>query len=137
MKKSFFTFLTLLLFLSGCKKAIREKQEDLVLLAMTSGQWKVTDFRLNGANITTDFSAYRFKYYSNYAVDAIKNGTVENTGTWEGSSTTMIISASFSNPAYPLDLINGAWLVTSNGWTFVEATQTSGSTVKTLRLDKE
>lgn len=137
MKKQIFTFLTLLLLLTGCKKAIREKQEDLVIIAMTSGQWKVMNFRLNGTDITDDFSAYRFKYYSNYSVDAIKNGTVEKTGTWQGSSTTMIISASFSNPAYPLNLINGEWLVTSNGWTFVEATQTSGSDVKSLRLEKE
>lgn len=132
-----FTFFVLLLFLTGCKKAIRDKQDDLVIMAMTDGQWKVTSFTLNGSAITADFNAYRFKYYSNNTVDAINNGIVEKTGTWNGSSATMIISASFSSPAYPLNLINGSWLVTNNSWTFVEATQTNGSEVKTLRLDKE
>ena len=36
--------------------------------------------------ITSDFSAYKFQYYSNYTVDAIKNGVVEKTGTWDGES---------------------------------------------------
>ena len=127
---------SLLLLLSGCKKTIENAQEDLVIRAMTDGEWVINGFTVQGNNITADFSGYKFKYYSNRTVDAIKNGAVEKTGTWEGDASTMIISANFPAATHPLNLINGSWLVTRNGWTYVEATQTVGSEVKTLRLDK-
>lgn len=136
MKQITFFALTLLLLNTGCKKTVENIQEDLVIKAMTDGQWGVTSFTLNGTNITADFSTYRFKYYSNKTVDAINNGTVEKTGTWNGDAATMTTSASFTAPAYPLNLINGNWTITRNSWTYVEATQTSGSDTKTMRLDK-
>lgn len=127
----------LLLLLAGCKKAIENAQEDLVIRAMTDGQWVINGFTLNGTTITADFSNYRFKYYSNKTVDAINSGSVEKTGTWDGNANTMIISANFTGAGYPINQINGSWLITRNGWTYVEATQTVGSDVKTLRLDKQ
>lgn len=128
---------SLLLLLAGCKKAIEKAQDDLVIQAMTDGQWVVSSFTLNSANITADFSPYKFKYYSNRTVDAINNGSVEKTGTWDGNTSTMIISANFTSASYPLNQINGSWLITRNSWTYVEATQTIGTDVKTLRLDKQ
>lgn len=103
---------------------------------MTDGEWKITSFSLNSTNITTDFTNYKFKYYANKTVDAIKNGTVEHTGTWDGDASTMTTSANFLSPPYPLSLINGNWLITKNSWTYVEATQTNGSDTKKMRLDK-
>jgi len=123
--------------LGGCKKAIEKAQENLVIQAITDGQWVVTNFVHNGSNITTDFSAYKFKYYSNKTVDAIKNGVVEKTGNWDGDPTSMTTSANFPSPPYPLSLINGSWHIDDNGWTFVVATQTLGSDTKTMRLDKQ
>jgi hypothetical protein len=123
--------------LAGCKKTKEEVQQDLVILAMTNGQWAVTSFTQNGTNITADFSAYKFKYYSNKTVDALNNGTVEKTGTWDGNSTTMTTSASFSSPVYPLGLINGTWHIDNSSWTSVVATQINGSEIKTMRLDKQ
>jgi hypothetical protein len=125
------------LLLTGCKKAIEAKQEDLVIKAMTDGQWGVTSFTLNSTNITADFTNYRFKYYSNKTVDAIKSGTVEKTGTWDGNASAMSTSANFTSPVYPLSLINGNWQITRNSWTYVEATQISGTDTKTMRLDKQ
>jgi len=103
---------------------------------MTNGQWVITKFTLNGSNITADFSPYKFQYYSNKTVDAIKNGSTEKTGNWDGNATDMTTWANFLNVSYPLNLINGTWHITNNSWTFVEASQTSGTDVKTLRLDK-
>jgi hypothetical protein len=123
--------------LAGCKKTKEEVQQDLVILAMTNGQWAVTSFTQNGTNITADFSAYKFKYYSNKTVDALNNGAVEKTGTWDGNSTTMTTSASFSSPTYPLALINGTWHIDNSSWTSVVATQINGSEIKTMRLDKQ
>ena len=130
-------FITVAVLLSACKKTVEQKQEDLVVLAMTDGKWAVTIFTLNGTTITPDFANYRFKYYSNKTVDAINNGTVEKTGTWDGNSTTMTTSANFTGAAYPLNLINGNWHIDRNGWTYVEASQTIGTDTKTMKLVKE
>ena len=123
--------------LSGCKKVIEKKAETAIMNAMTDGQWIITTFISNGTNITTDFSAYQFQYFSNYTVNAIKSGTVENTGNWEGDVNTMSIFANFPNATNPLLLLNGTWHVTDNSWTYVKATMTIGNETRTLRLDKQ
>ena len=122
--------------LPGCKKALEKIGEDLVIKAMTDGQWKVTSFTQNGNDITSSFANYKFQYYSNKTVDAINNGSVEKTGTWDGSAITMTTSANFINASSPLNLINGNWHIDNNSWTFVVATQTVGAETKTMRLDK-
>ncbi|HUR67415.1 MAG TPA: hypothetical protein VMZ03_13775 [Chitinophagaceae bacterium] len=131
-------FVLIALLSSSCKKTIQNIQEDLVVKAMVDGQWKVTNFTLNGSNITTDFSTYRFKYYDNpKKVDAVKNGSVEKTGQWGGNSADNTTWANFDVAPYPLSLINGTWNITRSSWTYVEATQTSGGDTKVMRLDKE
>jgi hypothetical protein len=125
-----------LILLTGCKKTIESIQEDLIVKAMTDGEWKVTSFTQNGTDITSSFSAYKFKYYSNKTVDAINNGSVEKTGTWDGDAGTMTTWASFTNATTPLELINGSWHIDNNSWTFVVATQTNSGGTKTMRLDK-
>jgi hypothetical protein len=121
---------------ASCQKAIEKKKENAIITAMTDGQWVITNFVNNGFTITSDFSAYKFQYYSNYTVDAIKNGVVENTGTWNGDPSTMMITANFTNALSPIDLINGDWHIDDNSWTYVVASQASGSTIKRLRLEK-
>jgi hypothetical protein len=132
-----FLIILSLVCLVGCKKIIEKKAENAIMKAMTDGQWVITSFVSDSTNITSDFSAYRFQYFDNYTVDAIKNGTVENTGNWEGDVQAMNISASFPNATNPLILLNGTWHITDNSWTYVEATMTVGSTVRSLRLDKQ
>lgn len=128
----------LVLALTGCKKTIENIKEDLVIKAMTDGQWKVTSFIVNGNNVTADFTNYRFKYYSNKTVDAINNTVVEKTGSWDGDASTMTTWAQFTGAANPLALINGSWHIDRNSWTYVEASQnTVAGDVKTMRLDKE
>jgi hypothetical protein len=126
----------LLMAFTGCKKSIEKIQQDLVIKAMTDGQWVITSFTENGSNISSSFSGYKFQYYSNKTVDAIHNGTVEKTGTWDGNAETMTTSANFSVTVNPLVLLNGSWHIDRNSWTYVEATQTVGSTTRTMRLDK-
>ena len=103
---------------------------------MTNGQWKITNFVHNTSDITSQFSLYKFQYYSNRTVDAIKNGTVEIKGSWDGDASTMTTWANFSNPSPPLDLINGSWHIDDNSWTYVKASQNNGAETKTMRLDK-
>ena len=124
-------------FFGSCKKAAEKIGEDLVIQAMTNGQWKVTKFTQNGTDITGSFSGYKFQYHSNKTVDAILNGTPERTGTWDGDASAMTTWANFPSAPNPIALVNGTWNITNNGWTYVEATQTNGAETKTLRLDKE
>ncbi|HEY6063273.1 MAG TPA: hypothetical protein VIV35_06665 [Chitinophagaceae bacterium] len=130
-------FLILSFLIAGCKKTAENVQQDLVIMAMTDGQWAVTSFTQNGTNITADFASYKFKYYSNKTVDAIKNGTVEKTGSWDGDAASMTTWANFTSPPYPLNLINGSWHIDRNSWTYVEATQIAGTETRTMRLDKQ
>lgn len=135
MKNAISLFL-LTLCLLGCKKKT-EILEDLVVQAMTTGQWKITSFQENGMDRTADFSPYRFKYNTDNTVNAIKNGAIEKTGTWNGNASTMSIVAEFPNATQPLLIINGTWNITRNGWSFVEANISQSGTLKTLRLDRE
>lgn len=135
MKKTL-TALLLLTLITGCKKAIEKKKEDILVKAMTDGQWTITNFVYNGVSHTADFTTYKFQYYSNRTVDAINNGTVEKTGTWDGDVNAMTTWASFTNATTPLSLINGSWHIDDSGWSYVVATQTVGTDVKNMRLDK-
>lgn len=129
--------LTIILLFAGCNKTIEKIQEDAIIKAMTDGQWVITSFVQNGTDITTSFSGYKFQYYSNKTVDAIKNGTVEKTGTWDGEASTMTTWANFTSATTPLILINGSWHIDNNSWTFVVATQAVTGETKTMRLDKQ
>jgi hypothetical protein len=129
-------FIIMIALLAGCKKAVQNIQEDIVIKAMTDGQWVITSFTQNGNNITASFATYKFKYYSNKTVDAINNGIVEKTGTWDGNASTMTTSANFLNATNPLNLVNGNWHIDNNSWTFVVASQT-GTETKTMRLEKQ
>ncbi len=129
-------FLFLVILSAGCKKTVEKVQEDLIIKAMTNGQWVITSFINNGTDITADFSTYKFQYHSNKTVDAIKNGVVEKTGNWDGNASAMTIFADFPSAVNPLLLINGSWHIDDNSWTYVKASQTSGGTTKLMRLDK-
>jgi len=136
MKRLIPLFLIMIL-LGSCDKAVEKIGEDLVIKAMTDGQWKITKFTQNSTDITSSFSSYKFQYYSNKTVDAILNGVTERTGVWDGNASTMTTSANFAGAPNPISLINGTWNITDSGWTYVEAKQTNGTEVKTLRLDKQ
>jgi hypothetical protein len=136
MKQPSLIILSLFILL-GCKKTVEKQEENAIVQAMTDGQWAVTGFTSNGTDIATKFGGYKFQYFSNNTVDAIKNGSIEKTGTWQGDINTMTISASFPNAVSPLVLLNGSWLITNNSWTYVEATLTVNGEVRTLRLDKQ
>jgi hypothetical protein len=121
----------------GCKKQIEQIQANLVIDAMTTGQWKMASFKDGSNDVTTDFSPYTFQFNKNYTVNAIKNGQVESTGTWNADADAKTISSNFNPPALnPLPLLNGTWKITNNSWTFVEANQDVNGTLRTLRLEK-
>ena len=126
--------LVFLFILLGC---VKKKEEAMVANAMTNGQWKVTYFKKGTADVTTDFSTYLFQFKTNYTVDAINNGTIEKTGSWNADASAQTITSTFPNAANPIVLLNGTWQITNNSWTWVEATQTVNGEVQILRLDKQ
>src|SRR5687767_13950003 len=136
MKKTASALLLLLLF-TGCKKYIEDQKEDALIKAMTDGQWVITNFIHNGSTITSDFSNYKFQYFSDKTVDAIKNGTVDKTVTWDGDVNSMTTWANFDNVSTPLSLINGSWHIDNSSWTYVVASQSGSGETKTMRLDKQ
>lgn len=135
MKKVIIAFF-LVFLLGGCKKTVDKLKENAVISAMTDGQWIITNFVNNGTVITGDFSPYKFQFYSNYTVDAINNGSVEKTGTWDGDASALTITANFPNSGATLSLINGTWHIDNNSWTFVVASLNINGEVRTLRLEK-
>lgn len=136
MKRILVAAFSILIF-SGCEKAIEKVGEDMVLKAMTDGQWKIVSFTHNGSDITSTFANYKFQYYSDKTVDAINNGSVEKKGSWDGNAVTRTTWAEFLNASYPLSLINGTWKIDDNSWTYVVASQTVGAETKTMRLEKQ
>lgn len=125
-----------LLLLAGCEKIKENIQEDMVIKAMTDGQWRVSNFTKGTVDKTADFSPYRFQFRSNNTVEAINNGNKEKSGTWEADPNNRTITSNFSNATAPVVLLNGTWKITNNSWTFVEASQTVNGEVLKLRIDK-
>lgn len=137
MKKFLLILLPSIFLISGCKKAAENALDDLILKSMTNGQWAVTSFTENGANKTGDFAGYKFQYHTNKTVDAIKNGIVEKTGNWDGSTFDKTTWAEFPGATLPLTLLNGTWKISNNTWDYVIASQTVGAVTKTFRIDKQ
>jgi len=104
---------------------------------MSDGQWVITSFKDNGTDKTSDFSAYKFQYHTDKTVDAIKNGTIEISGNWDGNALEKTTWASFPGNSLPLTLLNGSWKISNNTWTYVVASQTNGSVTKSFRLEKQ
>lgn len=134
--KNIITLLLICFCFTNCKKTIEAIQEDLVIKAMTDGQWRVTKLTRDNTDVTTDFSPYKFQFRSNNSVEAINNGATETSGSWSANATARTIASNFSNANATVSLLNGTWNITNNSWTFVEATQTVNNEVRTLRLDK-
>jgi hypothetical protein len=139
--KIYYLFFLLLPF-SGCntkEKIVEQQQETLLMMAVTNGQWAVTIFHKGAADVTADFAGYKFQFRNNYTVDAIRNGTVEKTGTWAaaGNVQAQTMTANFANSVHPLILLNGSWNIISTTWTSVEASMMINSEIYTIRLDKQ
>ena len=126
---------------TGCSvkdKVIEQQQINLIMQAMTTGQWKVSNFMKGSVDQTADFNIYKFQFKDNYTVDAINNGTVERTGNWSaaGDINSQTITASFGTTSNPLELINGTWNIVTTTWTSVHATQTVNGEPRVLKMEK-
>lgn len=129
--------IVLALLILSCSKEKKEEMEmNLVVQAMTSGQWKVTEFNNAGQDISSDFLHYKFQFHTDYSVEAFQNGSLFKTGSWSADANAQTITSQFSGASQPLLNLNGTWTITSTTWTSVKARQETGGVLKTLRLDK-
>lgn len=124
-----------LLFFS-CQKIKDKVGEDLIVRAITDGVWRITKYTKGGVDLTADYTDYRFQFRTDYTVEAINNGSTETRGNWQPDVATKIVSITFDNTLPLLMRLSGAWQITRNSWTFVEASQTVNGEVLTLRIDK-
>lgn len=130
--------LVLLVFsVLGCKKKVESVQEDLLIKLIVSSQWVVTKYTKGTADVTANFSPYAFQFKKDFTVDAIKNGSVETTGTWNGSIADKTIISNFPNPNPILVLLNGTWRVSDSGLDYVESKQVINGENCFLRLVKK
>jgi predicted peptidase len=123
-----------LLFTLSCKKAIEKKAENMIMDAITNGEWIVEQYIENGNNISSQFLNYSFKFNSNGTVTGTINSTSTN-GTWVANATDYTITAEFPSAGDPLKKINGLWKIKDSYWDYVKAemTTSSGTNVLTLR----
>jgi hypothetical protein len=134
MKKIF--ILCLLVATLGCEKTKEKVQYDLVMQAITNGQWKVSSYDKGGTDLTGDFVPYLFQFKEDFTVDALKNSYVESSGTWSADPDNGNMSSTWTVGA-PVGLLNGTWHITDNSWTYVIAEQTVNNELRKLRLDKQ
>jgi hypothetical protein len=131
---------TVFLLLTGCKKIVKKTQEqiaeDIIVKAMTDGQWQVIGYN-DGAEFVSEFTDYRFQFRSNRTVEAIKNSTVESTGSWQGDGYKQEITTDYpSTASTTVQRLDGVWKIVASTWTSVRATQTINGKLTTLELKK-
>lgn len=125
-----------LLLFSSCKKTVTAKQEDVLMTIIVSGVWIMESYVENGTVITPSFSGYEFKFERNGTVNGTVNG-VSTSGTWSGSMATNSITSNFPGAGEPLNKLNGTWIITDSGLSFVKAITTTASGNHSLHLVKK
>jgi hypothetical protein len=135
MRKLFWLTITICLLWS-CKKAIEDKKKEIVLDAMTNGQWYVYSFLEGDQNLTTAFAPYSFQFYRDGKVSGL-TATTEEKGTWAGDPNSMTISADFPTAGDPVKKLNAVWKITNNSWDYVKAETTVEGVNRNLYLKKK
>jgi hypothetical protein len=135
MKKLLWLALTVCL-VSSCKKVVEDKKKDLVLDAMTNGQWYVFSFLEDTADLTASFSPYTFQFYRDGAVSGF-TATTEDKGQWVGDPNVLTIQANFPSAGSPVNKLNTLWKLTNYTYDYVKAEATVNGVIRKLYLKKK
>lgn len=130
------SFLLIIIHSASCKKAIENKQKDLLIDAMTNGQWIVQQYIEVTNDITIQFNGYSFQFEANGAVHGIKDSIILD-GTWQGDINNYSISSQFPTASDPVKKLNGVWKLTDSDWKNVKAEMHTSSGKNFLRLLKK
>lgn len=131
-----------LIMLAGCKKAIKRTQEQiaetLIVKAITDGRWLVSVYKEGANDYKPEFDGYEFHFKTDRKVDAVKNSSVESTGTWNEDRVNIAIIADYPTTASStLQRLDGIWKLKSSEWTWVKAEQIIDGKLVTLELRKK
>ena len=138
MKKTLLLSITTFSIISfSCKKAIEQKQKDIIVQAMTTGHWYVEQYLDTSSDVTGDFFGYEFQFYENGTVDGIINTSTKK-GTWSSDISNYTITAAFPLSAGDtLKRLNYTWKITDSYLDFVKAKTTTASGDNILHLRKK
>lgn len=132
-----FSFLALVLLLTGCKKVKENIMEEAGLALLDGTEWRIVFFQNGSSDLTADFNAYHFRFNRDETVIAILNNTPEATGKWKGNVNNRTIFANFSaNTKQPLPLLNATWTITQSTLSTLSANTTVGTEQRQLRMEK-
>ena len=120
----------------SCKKAIENKQRDILIDAITNGEWQVHRFLEDSVDVTVQFYGYRFQFHEQGTVQARFFGLAED-GTWVGDVNNYTITSQFPSAVDPLKKLNGIWKLTDSYWDFVEAEMKTATGKNILHLIKK
>jgi hypothetical protein len=120
----------------SCKKAIEKKAQDMIMDAMTNGEWIVEQYLEGSNNISSQFQNYYFKFNSNGTVTGTINSNSTN-GTWVGNPSDYTITSEFPSAGDPLKKLNGVWKMKDSYWDFVKAEMATASGTNVLMLRKK
>lgn len=138
MKKTLLlSIITFSIISFSCKKAIEQKQKDIIVQAMTTGHWYVGQYLDTSSDVTGDFFGYEFQFYENGTVDGIINTSTKK-GTWSSDISNYTITAAFPLSAGDtLKRLNYTWKITDSYLDFVKAKTTTASGDNILHLRKK
>jgi hypothetical protein len=128
-------FLALILTTS-CKKTIEKKVQDMVMNAITSGEWIVEQYKEGDNNLSNLFLNYSFKFNSNGTLIGAINGTATE-GTWQPNTTDFTIFTDFPTAGDPIKKLNGLWKIKDSDWDYVKADMQTDNGTKLLVLRKK
>jgi len=128
--------LLLIVNLFSCKKAIENKQRDILIDAMTNGQWLVQQYIEGTVDISFEFYGYRFQFEENGAVHALLGPSVLD-GTWQGDVNNYSITSQFPSASDPIKKLNGIWKITDSYLDYVEAEMNTSNGKNILHLRKK
>ena len=131
------TFLLLCISFMSCKKAIENKQRDMLIDAITNGEWKVHQYLEGSIDVTNQFYGYTFKFEEQGTVQARYVGSPFADGTWVGDVNNYTITSNFPGILDPVNKLNGIWKLTDSYWDYVEAEMTTSTGKNILHLIKK
>ena len=134
--KSLILVASLALLSTSCKKIIEKKVQDMVMDAITHGEWIVEQYFEGNNNLSSQFLDYRFKFNE----DGTLIGTTSSgstIGTWNPNLSDYTITADFPTAADPLNKLNGLWKIKDSGWDYVKAEMQTPDGTKLLTLRKK
>ena len=126
----------LALLTMSCKKAIEKKAQDMVMDAITHGEWVVEQYFEGSNNLSSQFLEYRFKFNEDKSLIGTTSST-STEGTWNPNLSAYTITADFPSAGDPLKKLNGLWTIKDSGWDYVKADMQTTDGTKLLILRKK